>query len=458
MLPRYFAWGCFFKKQTPPSRIGALVGCSPASVQAWGRMSFKIWRYGRRSRWSPKTESRRTDQRRSRKAAVVAAILEAPRISRGLFFVGVRAVRSCPGREGHYGTVRSLRQNAPPKSSALSLCSNLLHGRFMSAAELHNPVAAPNTPPRHDWTRDEIRALFDLPLSELIFRAQGIHRAHFDPTEVQLSTLLSIKTGGCPEDCAYCPQSAQYDTGVDAEKLMPLDKVLAEARAARDAGASRFCMGAAWRSPKERDLDRVCAMVEGVKELGLETCATLGMLTASQATKLRAAGLDYYNHNLDTSPEFYGQIITTRTYDDRLETLEHVRNAGIHVCCGGIVGMGETREDRIGMIATLANLPVHPESVPINMLVRVAGTPLADRPPLEPIEFVRTVAVARITMPRSMVRLSAGRETMSEETQALCFLAGANSIFCGPRLLTTPNPKRDRDQLLMDRLGLQPMA
>ncbi|MGA9322454.1 MAG: biotin synthase BioB [Xanthobacteraceae bacterium] len=328
----------------------------------------------------------------------------------------------------------------------------------MSAAELQNPAAALNAPPRHDWSREEIRALFDLPLSELIFRAQSIHRVHFDPTEVQLSTLLSIKTGGCPEDCAYCPQSAQYDTGVDAEKLMPLDKVLAEARAARNAGASRFCMGAAWRSPKERDLDQVCAMVGGVRELGLETCATLGMLTASQATKLRAAGLDYYNHNLDTSPEFYGQIITTRTYDDRLETLEHVRNAGIHVCCGGIVGMGETRADRIGMIATLANLPAHPESVPINMLVRVAGTPLADRAPLEPIEFVRTVAVARITMPRSMVRLSAGRETMTEETQALCFLAGANSIFCGPRLLTTPNPKRDRDQLLMDRLGLQPMG
>ena len=233
----------------------------------------------------------------------------------------------------------------------------------MSAAELHSPVAAgpAAAPLRHDWTREELRALFDLPLSELIFRAQSIHRAHFDPSEVQLSTLLSIKTGGCPEDCAYCPQSAQYDTGVHAEKLMPLDKVLAEARAARDGGASRFCMGAAWRSPKERDLDAVCAMVEGVKALGLETCATLGMLTAPQATKLKAAGLDYYNHNLDTSPEFYGKIITTRTYEDRLETLEHVRTAGIHVCCGGIVGMGETREDRIGMIATLANLPVHPE-------------------------------------------------------------------------------------------------
>ena len=330
----------------------------------------------------------------------------------------------------------------------------------MSAAELHSPVAAgpAAAPLRHDWTREELRALFDLPLSELIFRAQSIHRAHFDPSEVQLSTLLSIKTGGCPEDCAYCPQSAQYDTGVHAEKLMPLDKVLAEARAARDGGASRFCMGAAWRSPKERDLDAVCTMVEGVKALGLETCATLGMLTAPQATKLKAAGLDYYNHNLDTSPEFYGKIITTRTYDDRLETLEHVRTAGIHVCCGGIVGMGETRDDRIGMIATLANLPVHPESVPINMLVRVAGTPLADEPSLDAIEFVRTIAVARITMPQSMVRLSAGRENMSEETQALCFLAGANSIFCGPKLLTTPNPERDRDRGLMERLGMQPMG
>jgi biotin synthase len=233
--------------------------------------------------------------------------------------------------------------------------------------------------------------------------------------------------------------------------------VLAEARAARDAGASRFCMGAAWRSPKDRDLDRVCEMIEGVKSLGLETCVTLGMLTESQAQKLRAAGLDYYNHNLDTSPDFYGQIISTRTYEDRLETLEHVRAAGIHVCCGGIVGMGETREDRIGMIQTLANLPVHPESVPINMLVRVAGTPLADQPPLDPFEFVRTIAVARITMPRSVVRLSAGREDMSEETQALCFLAGANSIFYGPKLLTTANPERDRDRVLMDKLGLSPM-
>jgi biotin synthase len=310
---------------------------------------------------------------------------------------------------------------------------------------------------RHDWTRADVRALFDMPFPELMYQAQSVHRQNFDPTEVQISTLLSIKTGGCPEDCAYCPQSARYDTDVRAEKLMPLDDVLADARAAKAAGASRFCMGAAWRSPKERDLDQVCEMVEGIKALGLESCATLGMLTAEQAARLKLAGLDYYNHNLDTSPEFYRQIITTRTYQDRLETLEHVRAAGIHVCCGGIVGMGETRDDRIGMIATLASLPAHPESVPINMLVQVAGTPLAGEGALDPIEFVRTVAAARITMPRSVVRLSAGREDMSEETQALCFLAGANSIFCGPKLLTTPNPGRDRDRELMERLGLSPM-
>jgi biotin synthase len=310
---------------------------------------------------------------------------------------------------------------------------------------------------RHDWTRAEVRTLFDLPFPDLMFRAQTVHRAHFDPAEVQISTLLSIKTGGCPEDCAYCPQSARYDTGVRAEKLIALDTVLAEAYAAKAAGASRFCMGAAWREPKDRDLDAVCAMVEGVKALGMESCATLGMLTAPQARRLKDSGLDYYNHNLDTSPEFYGDIITTRTYDDRLQTLAHVRDAGIHVCCGGIVGMGETREDRIGMIATLAGLPEHPESVPINMLVRVAGTPLADEPKIDPLEFARTVAVARITMPRSVVRLSAGREDMSEETQALCFLAGANSIFYGPKLLTTPNPGRDRDRELMERLGMSPM-
>jgi biotin synthase len=315
---------------------------------------------------------------------------------------------------------------------------------------------------RHDWSRAEVRVLFASPFPELIFRAQSIHRTHFDPTEVQISTLLSIKTGGCPEDCAYCPQSAHYDTGVTADKLMAVDAVLVEARAAKRAGASRFCMGAAWREPKDRDLDKVCEMVEGVRALGLETCATLGMLTGGQARRLKASGLDYYNHNLDTSPEYYGAIITTRTYQERLDTLGHVRDAGIHVCCGGIVGMGETEDDRVGMIATLANLPAHPESVPINMLVEVEGTPLADRPKepgraIDPIDFVRTIAVARITMPRSVVRLSAGREDMSEETQALCFLAGANSIFYGPKLLTTPNPDRDRDMRLLDKLGMKPM-
>ena len=310
---------------------------------------------------------------------------------------------------------------------------------------------------RNDWTREEVRALFALPFPELMFEAQRVHRLYFDPTEVQISTLLSIKTGGCPEDCAYCPQAARYNTGVKAEKLMKLEAVLAEARAAKAAGASRFCMGAAWREPKDRDLDLVCAMVEGVKALGLETCATLGMLTGEQASRLKNSGLDYYNHNLDTSPEFYGEIITTRSYDDRLDTLEHVREAGLNVCCGGIVGMGEQAEDRVGMIATLAALPRHPESVPINMLVQVEGTPLAATAALDPLEFVRTIAVARITMPKSLVRLSAGREEMSEETQALCFLAGANSIFYGPRLLTTANPKCSRDMALLDRLGLRPM-
>jgi biotin synthase len=310
---------------------------------------------------------------------------------------------------------------------------------------------------RHDWTREEVGALFALPFPELIFRAAAVHRENFDPAEVQISTLLSIKTGGCPEDCAYCPQSAKFDTGVKAEKLMELDVVLAEARAAKAGGASRFCMGAAWRSPKDRDLDKVCAMIEGVKALGMETCVTLGMLTGEQARRLKDCGLDYYNHNLDTSPEFYGEIITTRTYQDRLDTLDYIRNAGIHVCCGGIVGMGEELEDRIGMIATLASLPVHPESVPINMLVQVEGTPLAGKPKLDAFDFVRTIAVARICMPASVVRLSAGREDMSEETQALCFLAGANSIFYGPKLLTTPNPGRDRDMALLDKLGLRPM-
>jgi biotin synthase len=310
---------------------------------------------------------------------------------------------------------------------------------------------------RHDWTRAEVLALLRLPLPELMFRAQSVHRVHFDPAEVQVSTLLSIKTGGCPEDCAYCPQSIHYDTGVKAEKLMRLDAVLAEARAAKAAGASRFCMGAAWRSPKDRDLDAVCAMVAGVKALGLETCATLGMLTGPQARSLKDAGLDYYNHNLDTSPEYYARIITTRVYQDRLDTLSAVRNAGIHVCCGGIVGMGESIEDRAAMIATLASLPVHPESVPINLLVQVEGTPLATGAVLDPFDFVRTIAAARVTMPASMVRLSAGREDMSDETQALCFLAGANSVFYGPKLLTTPNPGRDRDAQLFAKLGLSAM-
>ncbi|TAL03267.1 MAG: biotin synthase BioB [Rhodospirillaceae bacterium] len=309
---------------------------------------------------------------------------------------------------------------------------------------------------RHDWTRGEIDALFKLPFTDLIFQAQTIHRQHFNPTQVQISTLLSIKTGGCPEDCAYCPQSAQYDTGVTASKLMEVETVVAEARAAKAAGASRFCMGAAWRSPKDKDLDAVCAMVEEVKALGMETCVTLGMLTGPQAGRLKQAGLDYYNHNLDTSPEFYGEIITTRTYADRLNTLAHVREAGINVCCGGIVGMGESADDRTGMIMALANLPVHPESVPINLLVQVEGTPLHTGKALDPIEFVRTVAVARVTMPASVVRLSAGREDMSDEIQALCFLAGANSIFYGPKLLTTPNPDQDHDMGLLNRLGLTP--
>ena len=311
---------------------------------------------------------------------------------------------------------------------------------------------------RHDWSADGALALIELPFGELVFRAQAIHRRYFDPNAVQVSTLLSIKTGGCPEDCAYCPQSAHYATGVAKEALMPLDAVLAAARRAKDAGASRFCMGAAWRSPTDRDLDSVCAMVAGVRALGLESCATLGMLTATQAQRLKSAGLDYYNHNIDTAPAFYGTIITTRDFADRLATLAHVREAGIAVCCGGIVGMGESRFVRADMLATLASLPRHPESVPINMLVRVEGTPLADAPPLDGIEFVRTVAAARIMMPRSVVRLSAGRTNMTDEMQALCFLAGANSIFYGDRLLTTGNPVADADRALFARLGLTPMT
>jgi biotin synthase len=322
---------------------------------------------------------------------------------------------------------------------------------------MNAPIRDLHAAPRSDWTRAEIADLFALPFPELMFRAGTIHRAHFDPTQVQISTLLSIKTGGCPEDCGYCSQSSKYDTGVKATKLMDIESVLADARAARDAGASRFCMGAGWRNPKDKDLDAVCEMVEGVRALGMETCVTLGMLTAPQAVRLKQAGLDYYNHNLDTSPEYYRHIISTRTYQDRLDTLEHVREAGISVCCGGIVGMGESAEDRTGLIHALASLPVHPESVPINALVQIEGTPQGLATPLDPIDFVRTIAVARITMPKSMVRLSAGRETMSDETQALCFLAGANSIFYGPRLLTTSNPVADSDRALFGKLGLSPM-
>jgi biotin synthase len=308
--------------------------------------------------------------------------------------------------------------------------------------------------PNQAWTGVQVHALMALPFPELMFRAQTIHRAHHDPARVQISTLLSIKTGGCPEDCAYCPQSAAYDTGLPASRLMDVAAVLAEAQAAKQAGATRFCMGAAWRSPKDRDLDAVCAMVEGVRALGLESCVTLGMLTFQQAERLRGAGLDYYNHNLDTSPEYYGDIITTRTYRDRLDTLANVRDAGIAVCCGGIVGMGESEADRAGLIATLASLKTPPESVPINALVRVAGTPLAHAAPIDALDFARVIAAARITMPTSMVRLSAGREAMTDEAQALCFLAGANSIFYGERLLTTANPAAARDQALLRRLGM----
>jgi len=303
---------------------------------------------------------------------------------------------------------------------------------------------------------EEVMALFELPFSELVFRAQSIHRQHFDPAALQLSTLLSVKTGGCPEDCAYCPQSRRYNTGVEDEEILGLKEVLEHAQAAKANGATRFCMGAAWRGPKDRDLDKVIPMVEGVKALGLETCVTLGMLKDGQAERLRDAGLDYYNHNLDTSPEFYGQIITTREYRDRLETLERVRGAGIHVCCGGIVGMGESRRDRAAMISQLSNLDPYPESVPINALVPVEGTPLSEKESqLEPLEFVRTVAAARIAMPKAWVRLSAGRESMPEPVQALCFLAGANSVFYGEKLLTTGNPQTKSDKDLFSKLGLK---
>lgn len=307
---------------------------------------------------------------------------------------------------------------------------------------------------RHDWHRAEIRALFDLPFNDLLFQAQTVHRQHFDPNAVQVSTLLSIKTGACPEDCKYCSQSGHYDTGLDKEKLLEIQKVIEEAKSAQEKGASRFCMGAAWRSPRDKDMPYVLEMVKQVKSLGLETCMTLGMLAPEQAKALGEAGLDYYNHNLDTSPEYYGKVITTRSYSDRLNTLANVREAGIKVCSGGIVGMGEKREDRIGLLMELANLPAHPDSVPINMLVKIAGTPLGDVDELEPFEFVRTVAVARIIMPKSFVRLSAGREKMNEQMQAWCFFAGANSIFYGEKLLTTSNPETNTDRLLFEKLGI----
>ena len=310
---------------------------------------------------------------------------------------------------------------------------------------------------RHDWAKDEVLGLFSRPFNDLLFIAQTVHRQHFDPNQVQISTLLSIKTGGCAEDCGYCPQSAHFSTDVKAQKLMCTDDVLEEARKAKAAGASRFCMGAAWRSPKDRDIEKVAAMIEGVKALGLETCATLGMLNGDQAAKLKESGLDYYNHNLDTSEAYYPNIITTRTYQDRLDTLSHVREAGMNVCCGGIVGMGESLEDRVELLRTLANMDTHPESVPVNMLVQVKGTMLANVEPIDALDFVRTIAVARIMMPKSFVRLSAGREEMSEETQALCFLAGANSIFYGEKLLTTPNPAANKDMELFSKLGLKPL-
>ena len=321
-----------------------------------------------------------------------------------------------------------------------------------TSATIERP-AAPQS--RHEWAVAEVEALFELPLLELVFRAQQVHRSHFDPQEVQRSTLLSIKTGGCSEDCGYCSQSARHDSGLARQRLLPVDEVLANARAAKARGASRFCMGAAWRGPKDQDLAPVLEMVREVKALGLQTCVTLGMLKEGQAEQLADAGLDYYNHNLDTAPDFYEQVITTHTLQDRLDTLDKVRGAGINVCSGGIVGMGENRRQRAALIAQLANLPTPPESVPINNLVQVPGTPLAGAGALDPFEFVRTIAAARITMPSSDVRLSAGREQMSDELQALCFMAGANSIFYGERLLTTDNPDADRDDRLFARLGLR---
>jgi len=312
--------------------------------------------------------------------------------------------------------------------------------------------------PRHDWTLEEVEALFELPFTELVFRAAAVHRSWFDPTELQLSQLLSVKTGGCPENCGYCAQSQAFKTGVAATKLMDAETVIASAREAKAGGAQRFCMGAAWRDLKDRDLPKVAAMVSGVKALGLETCATLGMLTPDQAKALKAAGLDFYNHNLDTGPDYYDEVVTTRTYQDRLDTLGAVRESGMSTCCGGIVGMGETRRDRAGLLHQIATLPAHPESLPVNALIPIPGTPLGDSTPVEPIEFARTIAVARLVCPKARVRIAAGREQMSRELQALCFLAGANSIFVGARLLTTNNPSRDSDDAMLADLKMKPMA
>jgi len=334
----------------------------------------------------------------------------------------------------------------------ISDCPSGMEERPSTTVENLGPTMEPPC-----WDVPGIEALLDLPFSDLIHRAHSVHRQYHDPNGVQLSTLISVKTGGCSEDCGYCPQAARYHTGVENQEMLTLDEVLAAAAEAKARGASRFCMGAAWRGPKQRDIEKMTEMVGRVKALGLETCATLGMLKPGQAEQLRQAGLDYYNHNLDTAPEFYGEIITTRQYQDRLDTLDKVRNAGINVCCGGIVGMGESRRARAGLIAQLANLDPYPESVPINYLVQVEGTPLHGTAVLEPLEFVRTIAAARISMPKAMVRLSAGRQEMPDAVQALCFLAGANSIFYGDKLLTTGNPQTERDILLFDKLGLHPI-
>ncbi|MFU8785152.1 biotin synthase BioB [Aliidiomarina sp.] len=347
--------------------------------------------------------------------------------------------------------------NSPTVSAAQQISGNQSPGNPQQAVHGNAAHNGKNAPPKQ-WQRSEIAALFALPMNDLLFRAQTVHREHFNPNEVQVSTLLSIKTGACPEDCKYCPQSARYDTGLEKEQLMEVQKVLEQAERALQTGATRFCMGAAWRDPKARDMPKLKAMIEGVREMGLETCMTLGMLSNEQAAALAEAGLDYYNHNLDTSPEFYGEIITTRTYQDRLNTLQSVRNAGMKVCSGGIVGMGEEQKDRIGLLQQLANMPLPPESVPINQLVKVSGTPLDSLEDLDPFEFIRCIAIARILMPKSHVRLSAGRETMSDEMQALCFFAGANSIFYGEKLLTTANPVADADQRLFARLGIRPEA